>query len=570
MPLADNGGRLVSLTQLTEDGLPAASRSSVASWTAAHPRAGPSPGRGRRSRRPYRRARSGRSTCTAWPAARRWWRRPRPRSDGRTCGAARAVPRAASTAAGWSTTPITAAGDRAARTAHRRRPVADGPADAGAALAPGRPRVRRHRRRRAAPRRHLRRATAPCCRRRTPARGCGYAPLAYGGWDGFATPVARPARRRSTIRSRPPRAAAACRPRAGGRAAPGPGQRPGRRRRGAGARAGGAPRLAPAGAGRAAGRARRRRRWCCATVAAPVSACRRAVRLVPLPHGDADAAPRRVASGSARADADRPTGLGLDGRRLVLERRHRHRARCRRARRRAAGRARPRGTAAGGGRAPAPVPVRPDRSGWTAARPRLARRRQRGRFDLGHLQRHPRPDGRCRRRRPRAERRRPLGGAVQRAGWGALDRAVRGPGLLRAPQPRPGRVRADGGRQRRDHRWADDGGRIADGDGGDHLGGAAGGPDADRGGRGHLRRGLPRAPSRVVPRRCADRCHCAGCCLARADRSRAARSPLWPTGRGRWRARSPPPGRAAMAWMGTATIRTGCPRSPATRGSTPS
>ena len=46
----------------------------------------------------------------------------------------------------------------------------------------------------------------------------------------------------------------------------------------------------------------------------------------------------------------------------------------------------------------------------------------------------------CRPRRARAERRRPLGGAVQRAGRGAFDRAVRGPGAT----PRGAAVTASG------------------------------------------------------------------------------------------------------------------------------
>ena len=101
----------------------------------------------------------------------------------------------------------------------------------------------------------------------------GYSPLAYGGWDGYAQPAAgrAGAARRSGLGRRPPQRRA--RPRARGRAAHGPGQRPGRGRRGAGARPGGAPGLARRRRWRRSWEARRRRRSSCGTAAAPASAC---------------------------------------------------------------------------------------------------------------------------------------------------------------------------------------------------------------------------------------------------------------------------------------------------------
>ena len=184
----------------------------------------------------------------------------------------------------------------------------------------------------------------------------GYSPLAYGGWDGYASllpagpapvddPVSAAARRRGVpghvlaaelrmgLASDPDAAAAAL---ARAQAA-----HPGSLQRGAGCAAGKRVR----GGARPARRWRRRRRPVRRREAGAGAARRRGRR-----------GRRRAASGGAphrRQAADPPPAPAAGS---SLERRPRHRARRRRAHRRAAGRARPCGAAAGGGRAPAPAP----------------------------------------------------------------------------------------------------------------------------------------------------------------------------------------------------------------------
>ena len=78
----------------------------------------------------------------------------------------------------------------------------------------------------------------------------------------------------------------------------------------------------------------------------------------------------------------------------------------------------------------------PDRPGRAAARSRLARCRQPGRLELGRGQRRRRSGRRCRHQRPRAVRRGPVGGAVQRARRRAFGRACSRPRPTRARRTR--------------------------------------------------------------------------------------------------------------------------------------
>ena len=267
----DNGGRLVSLTQLTEDGLPSGVEVSVA-VDGEHPvrGAGARPGRvhggrasglvpaGRPARAVRPRGRGGGGRRPGRMALRLGRREPcrgrlrlqrpgRLRVHGcraRRCRAGPPPP----TCGGWAGRSRLPCCSRA--TWCSSAPPAARPTTSASTW-----------------------ATAPCCRLRTPARGSATRRSRTAA--GMATRACcRPGRRRSTIRSRPPPAAAACpatclRPSCAWvwpatRTPPPPRWRAPRRRTRARSRR----------RWRRSWGARRRRRSSCATVAAPASACR--------------------------------------------------------------------------------------------------------------------------------------------------------------------------------------------------------------------------------------------------------------------------------------------------------
>ncbi len=325
----------------------------------------------------------------------------------------------------------------AARPADRRLSVADGPARGGRRTGPGRPRVRRHLRRRPPPRGHVRRRRDGGGRA---AHGRERAVrAARGGRLGRVRPHARcpvrPADRGCRDHGRRPRSPGAPR-RARGGAAPGTGGRSGRGRNGAGSRDAAPSGRPRGGAGRCAARPVRGRAGAAICVG---SRSGRRVRGGGTAASDSAAAATGRAEGARSPRRPRPERVrrGGDRRRGSAEGR------------RAAGRARREGVAAGSGGPSQPAPVRRQRHCGVHPRPAPEGRGAVHDRRLGH--------DRVPEERRRAQRLVPVGGAPECARWTGLRPLLPLAGLHRPTPLRPDLVRPAGRRQhphvgRRGHR----------------------------------------------------------------------------------------------------------------------